>query len=224
MEFPKSNDNERKEILKRLRELVKQNKKQKSFKRWYHRNSDFFWLIISTIFLLLFIFTIGILISKFDLSFLFSTIALLISGGNFIIRIRNYPVDDLEIKKLKDEENYYELIFSIKNSGYGKLKLDFAIYFIESINKESDSNSFLICNTKSISTYLNELISRIKQDKIRVFSLASITKEYGVFFTHNDIHLESRLLRFDENKIYMITFLFQTSHKVFYYISRYLIH
>lgn len=33
---------------------------------------------------------------------------------------------------------YYELIFSIKNTGYGKLKLDYAIYFIECIEKDEN--------------------------------------------------------------------------------------
>ena len=70
--------------------------------------------------------------------------------------------------------------------------------------------------------YLEELISLTKKDVIKVYSLKTITKSYGTFFTHNDIHAERRPHKFDMNKIYMITFFFQTSNKIFYYTSKYL--
>jgi len=75
---------------------------------------------------------------------------------------------------------------------------------------------------KSIYRFFEKLIRQIEKDRIRIFSLKSITSKFDLFFTHNDIHTESRLLKFEESKTYMITFLFQTSHGIFYYISKFL--
>jgi len=125
----------------------------------------------------------------------------------------DYPVQEFKIKRIVDKEDFYELEFSITNSGHGKLKLDFAAYFIEEFRPDSKLDSFLYCDTENISQYLDELLNRIKY---------RVVKD-NAFFPHNNIHSESRLHKFDKNKIYMITFFFQTSHKIFYYSINHLL-
>ncbi len=112
--------------------------------------------------------------------------------------------------------------FSIQNCGHGKLKLYFAFYSIEEIEQDIQLTSFHKSDIESMDMYIEELISRINEDVIKVYSLKELTKTYRVFFTHNDTHTERRLHKFDRNKIYMITFLFWTSKKIFFYNSKYL--
>lgn len=223
MILPKLNQDEKKEELETLKDLLDKSKKRFSLKRWYHRYFAYFWLVILITFLLVLIIYLSFAqIVIMEISLIFSLIALATSTILFITKLMNYPKDDLTLNRLKTDENYYELIFSIKNTGYGKLKLDYAIYFIECIEKDENISSFLICDTKSMHRFFKKLIEQIEKDRIRIFSLKSITSEFHLFFTHDDIHTESRLLKFEESKTYMITFLFQTSHGIFYYISKFL--
>lgn len=223
MLLPKLNQDEKKEELETLKDLLEKSKKGFSLKRWYRRNFAYFWLaILITLLVVLIMCLIFAQIVILEISLIFSLIALATSTILFITKLMNYPKDDLTIKRLKADENYYELIFSIKNTGYGKLKLDYAIYFIECIEKDEDISSFLICDTEKMHQFFKKLIEQIEKDKIRIFSLKSITSKFHLFFTHDDIHTESRLLKFEEGKTYMITFLFQTSHKIYYYISKFL--
>jgi short-subunit dehydrogenase len=68
--------------------------------------------------------------------------------------IKEYPVKELTIDKLKD--NLYEIKFLIKNAGYGKLKLDFAFYSIE--NKDfSNSDDFFACTSMKMGEYFGNL-------------------------------------------------------------------
>jgi len=223
MLLPKLNQKEKKGELETLKDLLDKSKKKISFKRGYHRNFSYFWLVIFiTLLVVLIMCLIGAQIVIMEISLIFSLIALATSTILFITKLMNYPKDDLTINRLKAGENYYELIFSIKNIGYGKLKLDYAVYFIECIEKDEDISSFLICDTEKMHQFFKKLIGQIEKDKIRIFSLKSITSEFHLFFTHDDIHTESRLLKFEEGKNYMITFLFQTSHKIYYYVSKFL--
>jgi len=223
MILPNLNQVEKNEELERLKVLLEKSKKKISIKRWYHRHFAYFWLGVLIFFLGLFIaYLFSTQIVILEISLVLSVVALLTSSILFITNILDYPKDDLEINRLKKQENYYELIFSIKNTGYGKLKLDYASYFIECIEKDEDISSFLICDTEKMYQFFEKLIKQIEKDNIRIFTLESITSEFQMFFTHNDIHTESRLLKFKEGKTYMITFLFQTSHKIYYYISKFL--
>lgn len=223
MILPNLNQNEKNEELERLKDLLEKSKKKINIRRWYHRHFTYFWfgVLIS----LLITFIIWLILAQIiilEISLVFSVVALATSTLLFVTNIMNYPKDDLTINRLKEDENYYELIFSIKNTGYGKLKLDYAFYIIESIEKNEDISSFLICDTEEMHQFLEKLIEQIEKNKIRIFSLELITSKFHLFFTHNDIHTESRLLKFEKGKIYMITFLFQTSHKIYYYISKFL--
>ena len=223
MLFPKLNQNEKKEELETLKELLAKSKKGLNLKREYQRNFAYFWLVIFiTLLVVLITCLVFAQIVTLEISLIFSVIALATSLILFITKLMNYPKDDLTINRLKANENYYELIFSIQNIGYGKLKLDYAIYFIECIEKDEDISSFLICDTEKMHQFFKKLIGQIEKDKIRIFSLKSITSKFHLFFTHDDIHTESRLLKFEKGKNYMITFLFQTSHKIFYYVSKFL--
>ncbi|MBA7682834.1 hypothetical protein ES703_91189 [subsurface metagenome] len=238
MILPQENLNNRNEIIKKLEKLdeeCKVNKLKIKITNFYFQNKRY----ISYIFLLILILaiipiiifyilvelikipieiklTISLFISIF--AFIISIITLLIN----IVTVMDYPIDDLTIKPLRENENLYELQLSIKNCGHGKLKLDFAIYYIESIKADGKFDSFLRCETKEMEPFLGELLKRINKNLIEIYSLKAITKDFGVFFTHDDIHTESRLHKFESNKIYLITFLFLTSHKVFYYISKHL--
>ena len=223
MLLPRINQTEKDTELESLKELSDKSKNDFNLKRWYHRYFAYSWLVILIILLFVLIsYLVLIQIIVFEISLIFSIVALITSTILFITKLMNYPKDGLAINRLKEDENYYELIFSIKNTGYGKLKLDYAIYFIECIEKDEDISSFLICDTEKMHQFFEKLIERIEKDRIRIFSLKSITSEFHLFFTHDDIHTESRLLKFEEDKTYMITFLFQTSHKIYYYISKFL--
>ncbi len=223
MILPNLNQDEKNEELERLKDLLEKSKKKISFRRWYHRHFAYFWFGVLISLLIIFLTCLVFAqIVILEISLVFSVVALTTSTILFVINIMDYPKDNLTINRLKEDENYYELIFSIKNTGYGKLKLDYAIYFIESIEKNEDISSFLICDTEEMHQFFEKLIEQIEKDKIRIFSLKSITSKFHLFFTHNDIHTESRLLKFEEGKTYMITFLFQTSHKIYYYISKFL--
>ena len=223
MILPEVNPLEKESVINELKKLIEKYKEKLKFKSWYFRNFYYFWLGIFLIILISFIFYLLVLsIIIFNILMIFSIVALTLSSITFLFNMMDYPVDNLNIYRLKIDENYYELNISIKNSGHGKLKLNFAIYFIESIDKDTELTSFLQCDTETMDQYLDELISRIEHNVINLYSLDFITKNYNVFFTRNDTHTETRIHKFDDGKIYMITFLFQTTHKVFYYISKYL--
>lgn len=221
--LPEVNPREKTEIIETLTKLAKKYKRKRSFRRIYHLHFIKIWF---TIIIFLLIGIISFLVYKnvitFEFSLIFSITAFIFSFIVLIPRVRGYPVDDLKVKKIKDGEEYYELSFSIQNCGHGKLKLDFAIYFVEEIKSDNELTSFLNCDFERMNMYLEELITRAKKDVIKVYSLKTITKSFGTFFTHNDIHTERRLHKFNSNIIYMITFLFRTSHKIFYYNSKYL--
>ena len=144
MLLSKLNQGEKDEELKELKVLLDKSEKGFSLKRWYHRYSAYFWLVILiTLLLVLIPCLVFAQIIVFEISLVFSIIALITSTILFITKLTNYPKDDLAINRLKEDENYYELIFSIKNTGYGKLKLDYAIYFIESIEQDEDIDSLV---------------------------------------------------------------------------------
>jgi len=141
----------------------------------------------------------------------------------------DYPIDNLTIKRLNPKDSFYELQFSVKNCGHGKLRLDYAIYLIEEQDideiKELENTAltkFLYNNYEKISEYLEEVILRIKNGSINAFSLKEITKFCSMYYTHDDEHIETRVHKFEPNKIYFITFLFRTTHKVFFYISKHI--
>lgn len=221
--LPEANPLEESKIITILEKLVKQYKKKMNLWRFFHAH----YITISFGLFLLFLFLIFLYfickgLITFEFSLIFSVVAFVFSFISLIPRVRGYPVDDLNVVKMKDGEDYYELSFSIQNCGHGKVKLDFAIYFIEEIESDNAMTSFLQCDFEKMDMYLEELVTRIKSGGIKVYALKAVTKYLGVFFTHNDIHTERRLHKFDKNKIYMITFLFRTSHKIFYYNSKYL--
>lgn len=221
--LPEVNPREKIEILDTLNKFKKRYQRKKSLRKMYNKHYITFWF---TIFFITLIVVILVLIIKnlviFEFSLVFSIIAFIFSFITLISRVRGYPVDDLIIKKIKDDEDYFELSFSIQNCGHGKLKLNFAFYIIEEIESDIELTSFLQCDIERMDMYMEELITRVKSDVIKVYSLKAITKSSGVFFTHNDVHTERRLHKFDRNKIYMITFLFWTSKKILYYNSKYL--
>lgn len=221
--LPEVNPREKTKIIETLTKLAKKYKRKRSFRRTYHLHFIKIWFTIIIFLLIKFIsFLIYKNVITFEFSLIFSITAFIFSFIILIPRVRGYPVDDLKVRKIKDGEEYYELSFSIQNCGHGKLKLDFAIYFIEEIESDNELTSFLQCDYERMNMYLEELIIRAKKEVIKVYSLKAITKSQGTFFTHNDIHTERRLHKFNSNIIYMITFLFRTSHKIFYYNSKYL--
>lgn len=221
--------------LYNIYDLEKNASKWYKCKKWYFRHN---WVIlytiifciiiltlVSAILIIILIFKIPINIS-FEVSLFLSIFASIVSVSTLfinLVKIMDYPVQEFKIKKIVDKYEFYELEFSITNSGHGKLKLDFAAYFIEEFKPDSKLDSFLYCDTENISQYLGELLNRIKYKVVKVYSLSTITKDYNAFFPHNSIHSESRLHKFDKDKIYMITFFFQTSHKIFYYSINHLI-
>ena len=165
--------------------------KRKSIRLFYFHHNKYIWLIFILILVLFglpillillntfyfkipfeFNITVSLVISIY--AFLISIITLLIN----IIRIMDYPIDNLSIKRLNPHDKFYELQFSVKNCGHGKLKLDFAMYFIEDLKiddiKSSDPNfekilqdtaitHFLYNKYEKISTYLEELLKRINK-------------------------------------------------------------
>jgi len=153
MILPKLNQDEKNEELKKLKDILGKSKKGSRLRSKYHRHFAYFWFAI-LISLLIVLISCLILaqIVILELSLVFSFVSLAISTVLFITNIIDYPIDDLTINRLKEDENYYELIFSIKNTGYRKLKLDYAIYFIECIEKDEDLSSFLI-NEKYLSIF-----------------------------------------------------------------------
>lgn len=237
MILPQENKSDKREIIKELKELCEKYRKNKWMfrkKNWFFRNYKYILVILGLVGLFIIIPAISIYISiqffkvpiemGISSSFIFSILAFLISISTLlinVIRFMDFPIDDLTYKQLNSKENFFELQFSIKNCGHGKLKLKFASYFIESLNKNGDLNEFLMC--ENLGDYLKKLIKRISENKIKTYSLKTMTKKYGAYFTHDDIHVETRIHKFDEYKIYLITFIFLTSHRVFFYISKYLI-
>jgi hypothetical protein len=223
MVTPIIDEAERKKILDKLNILHERSLKRISFRRYYHRNKRIAWLItLIAIFLIVLTALIMNNLIFFDISLIFSVIALITSSITFLTSIASYPVDNVEIKRLKEGEQYYEITFSITNVGLGRLKLNFAMYFVESITKDSELSSFLQCDTEDMSQYLNELMIRIQNDVIEPYPLFILTRDYHVFYTHNDTHTETRLHKLEPGKTYMITFLFQTSNRIYYYTSKFL--
>ena len=150
-----------------------------------------------------------------------------------MLTILDYPIDDLIVLPLNLDENSYEMQFMIKNCGHGKLKLDLAVYFIETKTLEEifseyedadliADKSFLRCETTSMDDYLTELMERIDKGMIEIYSLKELTKEFNVYYTHDDTHMETRVHKFESNKIHMVTFFFLTSRKIFYYTSKHI--
>lgn len=99
-----------------------------------------------------------------------------------LVKIMDYPVAEFNLSKSTNKEDYYELEFSITNSGHSKLKLSFAAYFVEEFQENSKLDAFLYCDTENISQYLGELLNRIRSKLVRVYSLSAITKDFEVFF------------------------------------------
>ncbi|MBA7545971.1 hypothetical protein ES705_38353 [subsurface metagenome] len=225
--------------------------KRKSIRLFYFHHNKYIWLIFILILVLFGLPVLLILLNTlyFKIPFELSiTVSLIISIFAFsisiitllinIIRVMDYPIDNLSIKRLNSEDKFYELQFSVKNCGHGKLKLDFAMYFIEGLNVDDFKNSninldrilqdtaithFLYYKYEKISQYLGELLRRIKNGSIKPFYLQEITKSSGVYFTHDDEHVENRVHKFEDGKLYSITFLFRTTHRVFWYISKHII-
>lgn len=238
MVLPKESTPDKRKILRELYDIYDLEKKVSkvyNIKKFYYRHNRvisftiLFFIIISAMFsvIIIIFYRFEILIDiRVDFSLFLSIFASIVSIVTFfinLIKIMDYPVSEFKIRKSLEKEDYYEFDFSITNSGHGKLKLDFAAYFIEQFEASSKLDSFLYCDTEDISQYLGELLNRIKHKVIKVYSLSAITKGYNVFFPHNYTHIESRLHKLEKNKIYMITFFYQTSHKIFYYVLKHII-
>jgi len=171
--------------------------------------------------LILFILLSGFIISR--VTEIFSIAALILSLTGILYRmmyLKEYAVKELTVQKLKDD--LYEIDFMIKNAGYGKLKLDFAFYSIE--NKDFDNpNDFFSCTSMEMSGYFGTLLKKLeasKEDEMELFLLSNILKDRGMFYTHEGFSTERRLKKFRPNRIYKVTFFFQTSKKVNYEISK----
>lgn len=135
-------------------ELEKNAPKRYKCKKWYFRHSwvfkytILFCIIIvvlaTAILSIILIFNIPIIIS-FEVSLFLSIFASIISLITFfinLVKVMAYPVQEFKIKKNNAEKEFYELEFSITNSGHGKLTLDFAAYFIEGFATNSKLDSF----------------------------------------------------------------------------------
>jgi len=237
-------------IIRALEDIYKYHlkvDKRRSLSLFYHHHNKYIWLWLILVLVPVLFFYLIVRFFKIELtitsSFVFSIIALFISIMMLsinIVRIMDYPIDNLTINRLNHNENFYELQFSIKNCGHGKLRLDYAIYFIEELDineiKELQTaqdkvnllentaiTKFLYNNYEKISEYLEKLIHRIKNSNINAFSLKEITKFCNIYYTHDDEHIETRVHKFEPKKIYFITFLFRTTHKVFFYISKHIL-
>lgn len=223
----RKNDNE--EVRKILLKYIKKSKKfrYRLIKFFYYYKRSFaimFLILIISLMLFLLILISGFTFTR--ITEIFSIAALILSLTNIMYRItqlKDYAVEDLEIKNLKDD--LYEINFLIKNAGYGKLKLDFAFYSIE--NRDiSESNDFFYCSSMKMHEYFGNLLNKLdntKDEEMELFSLESMQKEREVFFTHEEFSVQTRLKKFKQNKLYKVTFFFQTSKKVNYEISRYVI-
>jgi hypothetical protein len=193
---------------------------------YYYKRNIFFLLFLGIIILILFLFvsfsgfTFSRITDYFSIAALILTLTSIMYRG---IMFKEYPVEDLTIKRLK--EDLYEINFLIKNAGYGKLKLDFAFYAVE--NKAfSNIDDFFTCSSMVMGEYFGNLLRKLdnsKNDEMELFSLKSLQKENDVFFTHEESNIQTRLRKFKENRLYKITFFFQTSKKINYEISKHII-
>ncbi|TXT60961.1 MAG: hypothetical protein BAJALOKI3v1_850006 [Promethearchaeota archaeon] len=193
---------------------------------YYYKRSFFliiFVLIVSLMLLLLIILS-GFIISR--VTEIFSVAALILSLTGILYRmmyLKEYAVKELIIQHLK--EDLYEIDFMIKNAGFGKLRLDFAFYSIE--NKDFDNiNDFFRCTSMEMGEYFTNLLNKLDstpEDEMELYLLNNILKERGMFYTHEGFNTERRLKIFKPNRLYKITFFFQTSKKVNYEISKYVI-
>jgi len=225
--FVEKNDNQEvKELL--LKYITKSRKLQyKLIRFFYYYKRSFvlvFFLLLIALIVMLFILLSGFTISR--ITEIFSIIAIVLSLANIlyrIIQLKEYAVEDLQISKLKD--NLYEIDFLIKNAGYGKLKLDFAFYSVE--NKAfSNSDDFFTCSSMIMGEYFGNLLKKLEtsqDDEMELFLLKSMHKENGVFFTHDGFNTQTRLKNLKPNRLYKVTFFFQTSKKVNYEISKHII-
>ena len=59
-------------------------------------------------------------------------------------------------------------------------------------------------------------------NEMELFSLKTMQKDRDVFFTHEGFNTEIRLKKFKQNRLYRVTFFFQTSKKDNYEISKYI--
>lgn len=221
------NDNERVKAL--LLEYIEKSRKPryKLIKLFYYYKRSFFiilFILSVVIILILFIILSGFIISR--VTEIFSVAALVLSLTGILYRmmyLKEYAVKELTIQHLKD--NLYEIDFLIKNAGYGKLRLDFAFYSIE--NKDfSNVGDFFSCTSMKMGEYFGNLLKKLessKDDETELFLLSNILKDRGMFYTHEGFSAERRLTNFRPNRLYKITFFFQTSKKVNYEISKYVI-
>jgi len=236
--------------LKELYEYRLKTENNRSISLWYYHYYKYIWRIGLLILILVGFPITLILLSTlyfkipFELSvtasLVISIVAFLISITTLlitIVRIMDYPIDNLSINKLNPTDDFYEVQFSIKNCGHGKLKLDFAMYFMEELKVSGSNNHnqnlnnylqdtrvtyFLYHKYDKFSQYLDELLKRIDNGNIKPFYLPEMTKFVDVYFTHDDDHLENHIHKFDKNMLYSITFLFRTTHRVFYYTTRHI--
>jgi hypothetical protein len=223
----KNNDNQEvREIL--LKYSAKSRKIRYKIIRffYYYKRSFFllFFLLIVSLVILLFTIMSGFTISR--ITEIFSILAIILSLTNIlyrIIQLKEFPVEDLIIKNLHD--NLYEINFLIKNAGFGKLKLDFAFYSIE--NRDFyNSEDFFTCSSMEMGEYFGNLLKKLdatKEDEMELFALKSLQKDRGVFFTHEGFNTQTRLKKFKPDRLYKVTFFFQTSKKVNYEISKHII-
>ena len=225
--FVEKNDNQEvREIL--LNFIAKSRKiRYKLIRFFFYYKRSFvllFFLLIIFLLVMLFILLSGFTITR--ITEIFSITAIILSLTNIlyrIIQLKEYAVDDLKISKLKDD--LYQIDFLIKNAGYGKLKLDFAFYSIE--NKAlSNSDDFFTCSSMLMAEYFGNLLKKLdnsKDEEMELFLLKSLQKDRGVFFTHEGFNTQTRLKKLKPNRLYKITFFFQTSKKVNYEISKHII-
>ena len=76
MILPKLNQDEKKEELETLKDLLDKSKKEFSLKRWYHRYFAYFWLVILiTLLLVLITCLVFVQIIVFEISLFFSIVA-----------------------------------------------------------------------------------------------------------------------------------------------------
>lgn len=223
----RKNDNE--EVRAILSKYINKSKKirYRFIKFFYYYKRSFFlitFILGVSLILILFIILSGFTISR--VTEIFSIAALILSLTGILYRmmyLKEYAVKELTVQKLKD--NLYEIDFMIKNAGYGKLKLDFAFYSIE--NKDFDNpNDFFSCTSMQMSEYFGNLLKKLdasKEEEMELFLLSNILKDRGMFYTHEGFNAERRLKKFKPNRLYKITFFFQTSKKVNYEISKYVI-
>jgi len=185
MVLPKENPQEEERVINKLvkiRDKYRESRIKQYPYNWYFRNYKFIWYMLALVLLLIVAPALGFYISieifgvsvvgDFTISLVFSIFAFIISIISLLIRlltIMDNPIDDLIIFPLDLDEKSYELQFMVKNCGHGKLKLDLAVYFIESKTPEEifseyedaeelTDKSFLRCETTSMDTYSKESI------------------------------------------------------------------